>query len=417
MKNMKSDSDSNREKLYRAIGQISDTKIAEADEPTFVRRVPLWKIAAPLAAAACFAVVIAAAVLTGGNSPQDIVPQNTGDSDSAESADSAASSEPEGNYPEPVAYPPLTLNRAENHLQVSYAHFRGGGGHFLADVTAEQVAAAFPHIASSFDVTDATAQYDGDSELYGVSMNIDDVRVYAMFLGSDSLSYGEDVTPVETLVHGIPVIAGVHCRAFMGSEGEATFEAVFTLDNIDYRIIFDEVTDSLENNRRLNMLVNTIIYNNAVSGMKAALEVLAYTDEREVRNFVDETHRESLREARLDPVFGAFLPADETIPGGGALTHLVLRFTELAGNYMVAHWASESVFIEWRIEFADESQAPHLPPIVIDASELTLETLQGELAGGTFGTSLRVITGDVMLVITTNGVTPEQLFDMINSVI
>jgi hypothetical protein len=265
---------SKSEKFYQAIGQISDDKITEANSDIIVRRVSMWKIAAPMAAT--LAIIVAAAIfvlpLLGEDSGNTADPAS---SDNSETPNTLVE-EPPLTDPDHVPVYPLTLNRASGFIYEDICTSEL----FAAFPNRAELFAAFPAFESFFDLGNSVVWYR-DGELYAVLANFtrpdgsNDAAQIKVLHGTATLMFGDN-EPVVSTVHGIPVIAGVQTHIDSGS---AIFAATFTIDGIDYSVKFGEnEPQSLEHNQWLEVLVNAIIWNTTVDGLRADLSVLADPD-------------------------------------------------------------------------------------------------------------------------------------------
>ena len=302
---------------------------------------------------------------------------------------------------------------------------------FSHELTEEQFSAVFPNLAISFDSVHAVYFQDGtliDVRAFSseslVQINVAEGRI------SPSMLVLFEEEPQASYVRGIAVTAIV--------SGDY-FQAEFMLDNIGYHISFRGSKESGQ--IRMTELVNALIKNGA-----ADLSVLADPVIPELRN---ETLR--LEEARNDPDFGAFLPAN--IPSRFNFDS-ARRVIDQSANGLFAVWSAYPTFdnifwsiskitahdrerivsvdnrekfdlslypIPWAFSVPEELREFVMNPVFL-AEDLTLDvirarTLSDERRGDLQIVNFSALYGDVIITISANGLSPEQVWEMLAELI
>ena len=339
----------------------------------------------------------------------------------------------------------LTLNNVDSQMSASRIFI---DGHFWHELTNEQLQALLPDFG--FPVS-ATANYYGDGSLFSIVLyevsDNGDAAMHNEFFIRTEIQFAPgaiiscaiyDYEPIESYVSGVPVVAGA--LDFEPNDGVALYIASFKLDGIAYEIKLHDNDTGYDGVNRLTALVNEIIRNGAVD-----LSVLGDPVIPELRN-----ERLTLNEALIDPDFGAYLP--ENVPSQFVFES-AQRFINQTANSLIASWHTSSPrtnSIRWqiskptahdleRIVYASEREkydmslysiplADSVPaelteyvfnPVFL-AEELTLDIIQaraglggrrGDAAGGHMLFS--VFYGDVVIEISINGLSPEQVWEML----
>ena len=352
--------------------------------------------------------------------------------------------------PEPPFYA-LTLNKVDSQMAGSRIFING---HFWHELNDEQLGAVLPKFAYYFPYTiDATAHYQGDGSLFGVVVyetENGDVAMYNEFYMRTEIQLAPsaiaecaiyEYEPIESDVYGVSVTAGVF--DFEPNDGVALYIASFSLDGIAYQIKLHDNDAGYDGEYRLTALVNEIIRTGA-----ADLTVLDNPVIPELRN-----EQLTLREAHSDPDFGAFIP--ENIPPQFGFES-AQRFVNQDTNGLFALWSAGLNTLHWsvskstdydleRIVSTNEHEkydmslysiplADSVPRELIQyvndpvflSDELTLDIVQARVLmgdngrrGGDSGLRINfsVLYDEVVISLNANGVSPEQIWDMLAELI
>jgi hypothetical protein len=389
------------ERVYRAIGQIDDGKITEAGSPVYVRRVPTWKLVAPLAAACLVVVAAAVFVLPLFAGDSGITPGSQGGTSATVTSYTTPSTPTDVN-----ATHPLVINSAAGLIADTATDLSGLIYRQLED---EEIRAAFPHIASAFNQVGADAFYTPDGELFWVNLFVLDnadylTQIHVLFNGKEQFRYGSPGATASN-VHGIPVIAGSLVSEVDVNWTNTDFEVLFALDGISYRITAQRGDEVAEPGRSewLTDITNTIIRSNVYGGLVADLSVIA-TIEAPTDDFL------TLAEARNTDL-GDFLPTAASVPSGVPFNNANRRIDGDIDS-LTAVWENTSRKITWSIY-----SAPN--PDLFIPIELTLEAVQvaADRAAVAGTISIDVVVDDVAISIySQGGVTAAQLWAMLQSV-
>ena len=315
---------------------------------------------------------------------------------------------------------------------------------FAHRLTVEQMHAVFPGIEPGLT---AYALYMADGSLIEAQIDtMEDnarrrlqIRAAEGQIGHSMLFMHED-EPIVSYVYGVEVTATI-----FGSEDFALLTADFMLDNIAYHV---SIHDSIESGTaRLTEIVNQLILGGA-----ADLSVLADPVIPELRNDML-----TLEEAQRDPDFGVFLPA--YVPDRFSFD-MANRWIDQQSNNLFTTWMNSenrysNEYIRWIVSkeawyhaerfvsagdthkfdrslfqppYADtvpeEFWQIHWNPIFL-AEEFTFEVLQmralwddreDRRLGDTTPTWLinfGVLYGDVVVDVSTRGMTPEEVWEML----
>ena len=360
----------------------------------------------------------------------------------------------------------LTFNTAESMMSASLLP---RPGYFDYDITSEQLRTIFPGLTAIFNASEsfyyqsfgAFAFYrpDGSLELAHLSESIidhdmrvlqTDIRVSeGMILDTTVLFYSEDAA-VYSYVHGVQVVAFMHISTWDGRAPDSVFlRADFTLGGLNYRVTFSG--DNLaEGEERITEIVNWLI----VTG-PADLSILADPNIPELRN-----EQLTIDQARQDPDFGAFLPVSVL---DGFVFGSASRFLDTRVNLLLAHFIHDVPgqfrhTIRWMIATPTEHDLRHvvsvndrqkfdvsLYPIpwmdsvpreyfsyfqspVFLANEISIETVQARTrwidANQRMGDAAEwqtdqfaVLFENVIVQISANGLSAEQMWEMIQVII
>jgi len=202
---------------------------------------------------------------------------------------------------------------------------------FFYALTDEQFAAIFPNVDTPFL---AVALYSNDGSLIEVQSAQLEIRLSAGESVRTVITPPESPTQVSN-IHGVAVTAWTDNRWV--ASGWTEFIADFMMDGVIYHIRFFDIYGAGQ--VRMEELIEQLIL-----GGSADLSVLA--------NPVIPEHfsyRLTLDEARLDPTFGAFVPA--YIPSGFS-TAYIRRSKGQSWDYLHLQWDGEtdgSEYIRWEI--------------------------------------------------------------------
>ena len=376
---------------------------------------PIWKILAPIAACAVIALVIVAVnfIPSGGTQPGTV----------AQGENLNLNTMSQGLF---GAQPPLP-------------------GSFFSDVTAEQLQALLPDLG--FPVV-ATATYRNDGSLFEVTAvdNSDNIALWpaSVRISTQPVYFGfiyENYQPVVSYVHGVAVTAGVIEGIGIPEDGIAQYIATFEMDGVFYGVNLFDYAAGDDGLNRLTYIVNAIIQHGA-----ADLDVLYRPIMPELQD-----DRLSIDEARNDASFGAFIPAN--IPAEWEFDNAI-RFMHQDADSLLAFWNADTYIMRWQVSRPTEfdllrvvsTDAPEkfdlsLYPIpwadsvpnelfqyvmnpVFLAEELTLDVVNtrlvltrgcGDSVSGQMNFS--VLSGDILICVDVSGMSPEQVYAMIISVL
>ena len=372
---------------------------------------PFWKILAPITA--CVIIALAIAVPTIMQNSGSHVPPNQGN----------------GEHGHPVHM--LTFNTSGSLMSASIDRRIDI---FYDNFTAEQMSAVFPGLHLTLE---AVALYLSDGSLIEVSaFELESgvrIRLAPGALTHTVLIYFEE-DPEISYVHGVAVTAFKS-----GDYGFAFYLADFMLNGIEYRVEMSGTDEHID--------IMTEIVSMLIIGGAADLSVLADPVIPELRN-----EEMTLAEAQSDPDFGAFLPA--SIPGGFRFDN-AWRFIDQHSNGLLVFWDAGMDYIRWGISKPTEHDMDRvvsvddrekfdlsLYPIpwmdsvpreliefvtnpVFLSNELTLEAVQARVMQSDRGRgdaqslqiNFGVLHNDVVITIFVNGLSPEQVWDMLSDVI
>jgi hypothetical protein len=340
-------------------------------------------------------------------------------------------------------YYPLTINTANRRGRISPIY----NAFWSRELTNEELFTAFPGF-KRFNPADAEISYDGDK--------ID--RISVMILRNDAPSFTPkawiniwgvtenielDYEPVISDVRGIPVNA----RAFRDGR-DVHFSAHFILDDIQYMVYAPEDFRNGEYSQTLETLVNEIIRSNVIDGYKADLSVFENPNIPE--NLLE--GRLTLEDAYADPDFGMYIP--KNIPSdsftrcrfrpevqrtwGVLLISLECEIENNSLSWVVSEISSDFMDIihenivspderekfdlslfstPWGAEAMGVLQSP-----VFRAEDLTFDLLKTrtflcEQQGWLVWSLAVLLDNDIFLQVYSAGITPEQMWEMLESVI
>jgi len=360
---------------------------------------------------------------------------------------------------------PLTFNEAESMMSAS---LMPRPGYFDYDITTEQLNAMFPGLSAILSATEdvhyqsfgAAAFYrpDGSLEFASVSESIidydmrvsqTDIRVSdGVIPDSTILFYGEGAT-IYSDVHGVSVAAFMHVSTWDGRAPDSVFlRADFVLGGLNYRVTFNG-ENLAEGQEHITEIVNWLIALGPVD-----LSILADPIIPELRN-----EQLTIDQAMQEPIFGAFLPAN--IPEDLVFIS-ASRVLDTRVNFLLVHFNHNDPWqfshsISWMVATPTEHDLQNIVSVndlqkfdvslypipwmdsvpreyfnyfqspVFLASEISLEAVQARtrLAGGDRtggGTAewqtdqFAVLFEDVIVQISANGLSAEQIWDMIQEV-
>jgi len=339
-------------------------------------------------------------------------------------------SDPVALAPTPQLYA-LTFNTAENMMSAG----RDRRLDFWHELTGVQFAAVFSTLDESLS---ARALYLSDGTLIEVAAfgTIGTEHHLQIRLAEGMVVQTVLIVPDEeprlSYVHGVPV------TVFMsGTADSMYFQAEFMLGNIAYHI---SLIDSVEAGQALlTELVNKVIIGGAADLSDFADPVIP-----ELRN-----EQLTLNEARLDPDFGAFLPAG--IPSQFVFESAI-RFINQDTNSLFMLWNANMNTIRWEVSKPTDFHLDHIVlagerekfdmslysiPLfdsipeelwqyvqnpVFRADELTLDIVRARVYSATRGRdgtpdlrimNFSVLYDDVVVSVSAGGVTPEQVWEML----
>jgi len=329
----------------------------------------------------------------------------------------------------------LTFNTAENMMSARLDRRLD----FWHELTDAQFAAVFPTLNESLS---ARALYLSDGTLIevvvfgtlGTEYHLQ-IRLAEEIVVQTVLIIPEE-PPRLSYVRGIPV------TVFMSGESHSMyFQAEFKLDNIAYHI---SLVDSVEAGQALL----TELVNKVIIGGAADLSGFADPIIPELRN-----EQLTLSEARLDPGFGAFIPAN--IPPQFGFESAI-RFINQDNNSLFVLWSADLNTIRWEVSKPTDFHLDHIVlaserekfdmslysiPLfdsipeelwqyvqnpVFHADEITLDIVRARLysvsrdRGGTPDwriMNFSVLYDDVVVSVSAGGVTPEQVWEMIDGLV
>lgn len=413
--------------IYREIGLLDEALIIEAEkEKRSHPHLRHW-----LSMAACLAIVVAVAAIwqSGLLTPAPTTP---------------------GGVP-PATNPAIVVKDADsdryaltlNHATTAMAARRVIEGHFWQRLTEAELAAVFPtdgERESSYTVT-ATANFSI------TEMGTLLVDVVAQFVSGEGITaqvtasheeiikcYLMDGEPVLSEIGGVSIDAGYFDDT---SDGSVLYYADFKLDNVYYYV---EMNGDKAEQAELAALIDHL-----TAGDKADFAAIIPNQPPVMRD-----DNLTLEEARADETFGAFIP--ERFPDGYALNG-VNRFVNQKDDYLSVSLSKGMDDFTWRVSrLGDEDKrritsaadtqnydlslytiprADSVPEAlwkIVDRpifyiEELTLEVVKARSyriseAGGSDGwrMSFGVLYDDVLVELTTKGITPEVVFGLITEI-
>jgi len=342
----------------------------------------------------------------------------------------------------------LTFNGVETTMSASMLI---PDGYFDHDITEAQLHAVLPNQDMALA---AVANYRCDGTLWFVAASeYEWVGTRRRFTWTTIHLGYEGVLPDSTLLFptDTPIISDVHgvqVTAFVYGVHDEYFRADFVLDGVAYRV---ETSDMLaiyvdvgerDGMERLTRLVNEIILHGV-----GDLSVLANPIIPELRN-----DRLTMDEARLEDVFGAFIPHD--IPYGFTPQH-INRLVNTRMDSLFVVWGSGMETISWNVRIPLESDFLSVVSVVdrekydvslytipwfdsvpaefhyyfqspvFHAEELSLDVIESRtrLADGRGDTAPRfetsqfaVLFGDVIVEVSMSGIAPDIVWELFQEV-
>ena len=327
-------------------------------------------------------------------------------------------------------------------------------GLFWHPVTTEQLPHILPDLGFPVSATVSyyTSQTYGEGTLYEVSVTEvtpdGATAIFGQFYTRTRIQIAPapifscaiiGYDPVFSYVHGVRVSAGVADWVGVMDDNVALFTANFEVGGVYYRISLYDYADGDNGLNRLTEIVNTIIVNGP-----ADLSVLADPVIPELRD-----ERPSLEEAHQDPDFGRFMPL--TVPAGFVFDN-ARRTLSQTYDGLSAFWQPDSqrmCSIWWQIARLREHDLDRIVSIderekfdlslypipwmdsvpdeliqvvsnpIFRAEEITLEAVQARVLEdsrrGGMGAwiSFGVLFDDVVVTVTTTGVSPEDIWAML----
>ena len=210
---------------------------------------------------------------------------------------------------------------------------------FIHDLTNQQLNTIFPNLelpvnARAFYLNDGTLiELEAFNHNYGVH-----IRLAEGQLVDTKIVVYENATPQISYVHGVPVTAYMY-----GSYGarHMSFMANFMLGQFAYRVV-------VFNNEETGKALITDIVGSLIAGGTGGLYVL---ENPTIPEYLSEVL--SIATARLDPVFGAYVP---NAPDG-FYEDFVYRFINQHNNALFARWTAQPdyeyflyAYTRWRDE-------------------------------------------------------------------
>lgn len=418
----------NSKALYREIGLLDDALVAEAEQekPRGAHRLR-W-----LSMAACFALVLAAAAIWQSGLPTP-TPTTPGVSPPATNP-AIVADDTDGTDTDPSS---LTLNHATTAMAAS----RVIEGHFWQTLTEAELAMVFPAAEArraDYEIT-ATANFsqtDNGIRLVDVAAHWESGEgITAQVTASpDEIMkcYLLDGEPVLSEIGGVCIDAGYFDDT---NDGSVLYYADFKLDDVYYSVQM--------RGGKADQAVLSALLDHLIRGGKADFSAITPNPPPVLRN-----DSLTLQEARCDEAFGVYIP--QQFPDGFAFSD--------ANRFVNQQWDTLSVFLtkgmddlSWRVSrlqaqdkgrittVADTQnydlslypipRAESVPEAlweivnspIFKIEELTLEAVNARAyriadAGDSDGWRMHfgVLYGDVLVEVTTKGVTPDQLFNLLS---
>jgi len=318
-------------------------------------------------------------------------------------------------------------------------------GHFWHTLTEDELQAVLPGLG--FPVH-ASANYNGIGTLFTVSayetLLNGNAAMFEEFFMRTTIEISPNGVPGGPLIYfagskqasyiqGLPVIIA-RSNISGANQNIAMYQATFELDGIYYQIRLHDNQTGSYGQYRLIKIVDTIIQNGA-----ANLYVLANPVIPELRN-----NQLTLQEAKQDPVFGSFLPAN--VPPYLSFDY-ARRVISQDFNGIFAFWyiPLRSEFIRWQVGNATshdianvvsinerekfdlslytipfaESVPTELSQFVMNpvflAHELTHDAIQSRAldSRGSIQMNFGILFGDVVVYISVTDISPDEVWELI----
>lgn len=335
----------NPNKLYKEIGLIDDDLIMEAE--TMQKLKPFYGMWKQAGLVACLTLIVLGSILLPRLTKEHgILPET--DSNIKKPGDFIVMPHIDKNG--------IIFNKAirfeENKIYIQ--------GHFWEELTEEEIKAVLPGLPDTVETT-ATANFQGDGTLFNIYAHTkvkSGADVYIQLApGEPILDYSFDITPEESQINDVPVLAGY----FEGSHTNVYF-ANFRLNDVGYYVELridagDKVL--LENTKE--MFTELIFH--IISGGAAGFSVLNPV----IPELRDD--KLSIQDAYADKDFGVYLPQD--LPNGFSFESSV-RFINQERNYLIALWSKGLNDITWMVSNLSESDAVRITSVA-DRKDYNLE--------------------------------------------
>lgn len=349
--------------------------------------------------------------------------------------------QPPNTAPLPGNQAPLIFNKAGAITAANIAI----PGHFWHDLTPAELAAVFPALPESYEVT-ATANSRGDGTLFNIDaqvLNASGAKTYIQIAPDKvALDYVLDGEVKASSVLGTAVTAG-YFETKPNSRGQLNviYFTKFGLSGLDYYVELGGAADKKEElQQELTTLIDLLI-----SGGAADLSPFANPTIPELRE-----DRLDLSQARADTDFGLYLPT--AVPAGFHFEE-ALRFINQERNELSALWRKGMGHISWRIAKLNATDTARITPVsdtqnydlslypipraesvpdglreIVDnpifrSEELMLEAVRARAyevvdAGDEPGERMRfgVLYGDILVEINVKGATPEAIYKILQQI-
>lgn len=411
--------------LMTGLNFVDEKFIHEAEHKTLPKtRSSAWRIIGT--AAACLAVVASSVwLLHGAQTPIGTDPEkNPGQSQVSP-----------GDHTGPTQQYDVTFQQATSQLSNDLAI----NGHFWQELSAEEAEGVFHALAQKHEIS-ATAHFSNTEagiSLYHIESSIEVTKgVFASVTVSPNeiaTCYVLEGTPTPSKVNGIAVSAGYFNHT---NNNKTIYYAEFEIDGVFYRT---EITGGEAEKEALLELIDAI-----TQGGKADLSCLQPLPPSELRN-----DTLTLQQAYEDEMFGSYLPL--SFPSGYSLNG-AYRLMNQTSDTLVVSLSEGYHDIRWQVSLLAERDKARITStqdsenynlelypiprfdsvpealqeivnnpifliddLTIDAINMRLDTSDdpGTTANETLNFS--VLYGDVLVEVSTQGISSETLYDMLLS--